>query len=669
MNEEKNNNQTNNLIEKPKQTKKTTAKSKNNQTKNTQKKESTKTSKVKDTSTKVASTKKTSTKKSPKSSKKTSNTTNSKKELANKVVKVKENTISKEKENLKLVATLPMPEEDKKPVVTEQPEEKTIQPEKEVPEEITVPAKKDTPKKEEYKAPEEKENTKTISPKKETSEEVNNAKTPLPKTIKSPKAKKEVLKETTNRVSKETITINNDKQKNFKHELKDINNNNEFAKAIFQSDDIPTAIQEEEQNQKKLNQELDELIIKEKKVNFIEPFIFLVVIALCLIGLYLILFTKDSAIISSLLNNINTEITTNLKNINSFKEEINKGMLIDAKIETTNLEYANLKDYQYTFKLSNKDSVYNGNFSINYNDKTFNTDYTYLDNTLYLKSPAYYYPLKIDNPYSLNPLNINYSNLNNNIEVIKNYLINNLKYSKSTKAKEELNKEKYNVLKINFSKDELNDNLRNLLNIIKNDTELLKSVAKNLGVFEDVIVKYLNKDFTFTDDLVLNIYTKGLFQEFSGFTIEEDTNNLVEYFISDKTKSLYLNLDKKINITKSDDKLLVYVDDIKLIDIKYSNNKDETWDFQISNIINNYQGSFILKNIDATTKQAIFSIKDTNKNDINLEITMNIKQTNDWNAGMDLTDAVSYEDITEEDQENIRNAIYNLIFNNEESSE
>ncbi len=650
MNEEKNNNQTNNIIEKPKQTKKTTTKNKNNQTKNTQKKESTKTSKVKKTSTKVASTKKTSTKKSPKSSKKTSNTTNSKKELANNVVKVKENTISKEKEALKLVATLPMPEEDKKPVVTEQPEEKTIQPEKEVPEEITVPAKKDTPKK-------------------ETSEEVNNAKTPLPKTIKSPKAKKEVLKETTNRVSKETITINNDKQKNFKHELKDINNNNEFAKAIFQSDDIPTAIQEEEQNQKKLNQELDELIIKEKKVNFIEPFIFLVVIALCLIGLYLILFTKDSAIISSLLNNINTEITTNLKNINTLKEEINKGMLIDAKIETTNLEYANLKDYQYTFKLSTKDSVYNGNFSLNYNDKTFNTDYTYLDNTLYLKSPAYYYPLKIDNPYSLNPLNINYSNLNNNIEVIKNYLINNLKYSKSTKAKEELNKEKYNVLKINFSKDELNDNLKNLLNIIKNDTELLKSVAKNLGVSEDIIVKYLNKDITFTDDVVLNIYTKGLFQEFSGFTIEEDTNNLVEYFISDKTKSLYLNLDKKINITKSDDKLLVYVDDIKLIDIKYSNNKDETWDFQISNIINNYQGSFVLKNIDATTKQAIFSIKDTNKNDINLEIAMDIKQTNDWNAGMDLTDAVNYEDITEEDQENIRNTIYNLMFNDEESSE
>lgn len=624
MNEEKNNNQTNNIIKKTKQVKKNTTKNKNNQIENPQKKESAKPSKAKKTPTKVASTKKTSTKKSPKSPKKTGNATKPKKELTNKIVKGKENTIPKE--NLKPLATLPMPEEDKKPIVTEQPEEKIIQSKKEVPKEITVPAKKDT-------------------------------------------QKKEVLKETTNKVSKETITINNDKQKNFKHELKDINNNNEFAKAIFQSDDIPTAIQEEEQNQKKLNQELDELIIKEKKVNFIEPFIFLVVIALCLISLYLILFTKDSAIISSLLNNINTEITTNLKNINSFKEEINKGMLIDAKIETTNLEYANLKDYQYTFKLSNKDSVYNGNFSINYNDKTFNTDYTYLDNTLYLKSPAYYYPLKIDNPYSLNPLNINYSNLNNNIEVIKNYLINNLKYSKSTKAKEELNGEKYNVLKINFSKDELNDNLKNLLNIIKNDTELLKSVTKNLGVSEDIIVKYLNKDITFTDDIVLNIYTKGLFQEFSGFTIEENTNNLVEYFISDKTKSLYLNLDKKINITKSDDKLLVYVDDIKLIDIKYSNNKDETWDFQISNIINNYQGSFVLKNIDATTKQAIFSIKDTNKNDINLEITMNIKQTNDWNAGMDLTDAVSYEDITEEDQENIRNTIYNLMFNDEESSE
>ena len=130
-------------------------------------------------------------------------------------------------------------------------------------------------------------------------------------------------------------------------------------------------------------------------------------------------------------------ILNNLIEINSLKEEINKGMIIEAKIDTTNLEYTNLKDYNYLFTLSNKDNNYTGEFTIEKEDKVFKTDYVYLDNSLYLKNEAYYYPIKWDNPYSLNPLSINYSNLNNNIEVLKNYLINNLKYSRSEKSKEE----------------------------------------------------------------------------------------------------------------------------------------------------------------------------------------------------------------------------------------
>ena len=183
----------------------------------------------------------------------------------------------------------------------------------------------------------------------------------------------------------------------------------------------------------------------------IEPFIFIIVLITCLIGLYVILFTKDSAIISSLLNNINMEITSNLKSLNALKEEINKGMIIEAKIDTANLEYTNLKDYNYLFTLSNKDNNYTGEFTIEKEDKVFKTDYVYLDNSLYLKNEAYYYPIKWDNPYSLNPLSINYSNLNNNIEVLKNYLINNLKYSRSEKSKEEINGEKLKVLKIYFT--------------------------------------------------------------------------------------------------------------------------------------------------------------------------------------------------------------------------
>ena len=508
-----------------------------------------------------------------------------------------------------------------------------------------------------------KNESKDIKPIKETTtyEKNNN------KMRKSPKTKKKVLKETT-----EIITLkdkNSEKEKNYQQELKDINNNNEFAKAIFQSDDIPQAIKEEEENQEKLNKEIDELLTKEKKVNMIEPFIFIIVLITCLIGLYVILFTKDSAIISSLLNNINMEITSNLKSLNALKEEINKGMIIEAKIDTTNLEYTNLKDYNYLFTLSNKDNNYTGEFTIEKEDKVFKTDYVYLDNSLYLKNEAYYYPIKWDNPYSLNPLSINYSNLNNNIEVLKNYLINNLKYSRSEKSKEEINGEKLKVLKIYFTEKEINEGLKNMLSTFKGDSELLKSVAKNLSMTEEEVVKVLNQEITYQGDITLDIYTKGLFQEFVGFKIEGNDNKSIEYLITEDTKSLYINGNSKISITKSTDKLLIYKDDIKVLDIKYSMNKDKTLDFQFSNIINNYQGSIILKDVDSTKKEMIFSIKDTNKSDINLEVTMNIKRPKTYQEVMDLTDATYYRDITEEDQENIRNTISNILFNEEKSLE
>ncbi len=508
-----------------------------------------------------------------------------------------------------------------------------------------------------------KNESKEIKPIKETTtyEKNNN------KMRKSPKTKKKVLKETT-----EIITLkdkNSEKEKNYQQELKDINNNNEFAKAIFQSDDIPQAIKEEEENQEKLNKEIDELLTKEKKVNMIEPFIFIIVLITCLIGLYVILFTKDSAIISSLLNNINMEITSNLKSLNALKEEINKGMIIEAKIDTTNLEYTNLKDYNYLFTLSNKDNNYTGEFTIEKEDKVFKTDYAYLDNSLYLKNEAYYYPIKWDNPYSLNPLSINYSNLNNNIEVLKNYLINNLKYSRSEKSKEEINGEKLKVLKIYFTEKEINEGLKNMFSTLKGDSELLKSVAKNLSTTEEEVVKVLNQEITYQGDITLDIYTKGLFQEFVGFKIEGNDNKSIEYLITEDTKSLYINGNSKISITNSTDKLLIYKDDIKVLDIKYSMNKDKTLDFQFSNIINNYQGSIILEDVDSTKKEMIFSIKDTNKSDINLEVTMNIKRSKTYQEVMDLTDATYYRDITEEDQENIRNTISNILFNEEKSLE
>lgn len=596
---------------------------------------------------------------------------NSKKEINNsdeskEIKKTESNTIKENKEITKETIVLPTRKDDnqkKKEVsISIKTQEKKLEEKPEL-----VRKDNELSLEEKVTTEDKKSKEKETEQKEKIQEKDKNA----PKKVKSPKAKKEVLKETAKKLPNEAIVIkdkNNDKLKNFKQELKDINNNNEFAKAIFQSNNISAAIEEEEQNQEKLQNEIDELLVKERKYNFLEPFIFIIVLILCLLGLYVILFTKDSAIISSLLNNISTEMTTNLKNINAFKEDINKGIEVKASLETTNLEYSNLKSYQYIFNLSTKDGVYNGNGTISQNDKEYKVDYTYLDNSLYVKVPDYYYPIKIDNPYSLNPLNINYNGLNNNIEVLKNYLINNIKYSSSKKSKQEIDGKKLNVLNIYFSKDELNEGLKTLKDSLKNDSEFRKSLAKNLGISDDLIVNILNKEFNFEKDLVLSIYTKGLFQEFSGFTVKADEKNIVEYFISNDTKSLYINGEKKINITKTNDKILVYIDDMKLIDIKYSDNKDKTWDFQVSNIINNYQGSLVVKEIDSTSKQVIFSIKNTNKSEQNMEITMNVKGLNNFKEGIDLTDAVSIYEITDEDKDNIWNTFNNFLWNQEEES-
>ena len=101
------------------------------------------------------------------------------------------------------------------------------------------------------------------------------------KKIKSPKSKKDVIKETSKKIPNEKIVINDNslvKNKNYKNELKDINNNKEFAKAIWDTDDITEAIKIEANNQEKLNNEIDEMLIKERKYNFFEPFIIIILL-------------------------------------------------------------------------------------------------------------------------------------------------------------------------------------------------------------------------------------------------------------------------------------------------------------------------------------------------------------------------------------------------------
>lgn len=486
------------------------------------------------------------------------------------------------------------------------------------------------------------------------------------KKIKSPKSIKDVIKETSKKIPNEKIVINDNslvKNKNYKNELKDINNNKEFAKAIWDTNDITEAIKTEANNQEKLNNEIDEMLIKERKYNSFEPFIIIILLILCFLGLYFILFTKDSAIINSALTNINNNLTSSLSELNTIKEELNKGITGTATLDTTSSLYASLKDFTYDFSLYNKNNNFYGNIKLSKDDKTINNTYSYLDKNLYIATPLYYFPIQINNPIKVNPLSINYSNLNNNIEVIKNYLTNNITYTSSNKGKEELNGEKLNVLTLDFSEYDFNNSIQKILNAIANDSELLKSIAKNIGLDEVTVNDLFNTNVSFKGNYKIKIYTKGILQTFVGLDIYNDDKEILEY-LTDGNTTLNIYGKKKLSINLSNDKFLIYVDDIKLIDIKSNKNKNDliNLDFQVSNILNNYQGSVVLTKFDNNKGSFLFSFKDTNNNDVSAEIKMDLVFGDIKCNEFDYTDAVLIDDITEDELLDIKNNLFNAIW-------
>lgn len=486
------------------------------------------------------------------------------------------------------------------------------------------------------------------------------------KKIKSPKSIKDVIKETSKKIPNEKIVINDNslvKNKNYKNELKDINNNKEFAKAIWDTDDITEAIKIEANNQEKLNNEIDEMLIKERKYSFFEPFIIIILLILCFLGLYFILFTKDSAIINSALTNINNNLTNSLSELNTIKEELNKGITGTATLDTTSSLYASLKDFTYDFSLYNKNNNFYGNIKLSKDDKTINNTYSYLDKNLYIATPLYYFPIQINNPIKVNPLSINYSNLNNNIEVIKNYLTNNITYTSSNKGKEELNGEKLNVLTLDFSEYDFNNSIQKILNAIANDSELLKSIAKDIGLDEVTVNDLFNTNVSFKGNYKIKIYTKGILQTFVGLDIYNDDKEILEY-LTDGNTTLNIYGKKKLSINLSNDKFLIYVDDIKLIDIKSNKNKNDliNLDFQVSNILNNYQGSVVLTKFDNNKGSFLFSFKDTNNNDVSAEIKTDLVFGDIKGNEFDYTDAVLIDDITEDELLDIKNNLFNAIW-------
>ena len=184
-----------------------------------------------------------------------------------------------------------------------------------------------------------------------------------------------------------------------------------------------------------------------------------------------------------------------------------------------------------------------------------------------------------------------------------------------------------------------------------------------MGLDEVTVNDLFNTNVNFKGNYQIKIYTKGILQTFYGIKVYNDDKEILEY-LTDGSTTLNIYDKKRLSINLSDNKLLIYVDDIKLIDIKSNKNKNDliNLDFQVSNILNNYQGSLMLTKYDNNKGNFLFSFKDTNNNDISMEIKMDLSFGENKDNTFDYTDAILLDDITEDEIKDMKNKLINAIW-------
>jgi len=160
-------------------------------------------------------------------------------------------------------------------------------------------------------------------------------------------------------------------------------------------------------------------------------------------------------------------------------------------------------------------------------------------------------------------------------------------------------------------------------------------------------------------DISIKVYTKGIKEEFIGIEIIKDNEEIFKYFNLDNLEIHFLIDNKNIDITLSDKSIDVTIDNIKILKVEKNKN---TYNFQISNILNNYQGSLTTLNDNIT-----FSMIDTNRKENNIEITGTIKYGNE-EISINTLDSVDITDLTSEEKEDIKTSIYNIFFNNSDNN-
>lgn len=275
-----------------------------------------------------------------------------------------------------------------------------------------------------------------------------------------------------------------------------------------------------------------------------------------------------------------------------------------------------------------------GNYGIDYKNKLMNIDIaTKYENeklvnaSIYTENGNGYVGLEeIYDKYIKIPIE-NYDSIFNNIDKNDDYkvvfksinkaLTNSLKDEYFTKEKATVDSVKTTKTTLKLSEENYNSIKKEFINKLLNDNEFLKSFSSISEKSVDDIKTELNKSLEEDDfeGVNISIYTKGLKNEFVKFEIADSTDSIV--------------------ITKDND----------------TYNYELTEDKKVT-----YDGSLKITG-DKNNATCTFTINDKKENNT---ITLNFKSTTKYNTAIskvDVSNSIAYENITQEDTNNITTKI------------
>lgn len=342
---------------------------------------------------------------------------------------------------------------------------------------------------------------------------------------------------------------------------------------------------------KKNNNEKEyyEILENDTKQNIFKTIITILLLCLCLFGLYKLIIVSNKAIFKSGINNTYNTIEKYLNKIDflSNQTNINGVLTIDATDNNIN----QLNDYKFNldFNFDNNNNKYQTFLDINYNNESkAKLSYLYDNNNSYITlEKLYNKAIKLNNDFK----NIKLKELKNIMKIIKNNINNEIKDEYLTNNKEEIsinnNKYELDYIELNLSKEKLSKAIGNIITNIKENHKLVEAITNSLNITNQELDNYLDnilKDIIIYNfnELKIRYYYTGYFAKTIGMKVLIDDSPIIEDYNYDN--HLFININNKLFIDNDNNQYNIKYYDYTIIiktlkdnlidlDYQYNNNK------------------------------------------------------------------------------------------------